>query len=119
MFAKKSLVAILVIALMVFVGYPTKASDDTEVIDSNWHEAGYPSADYDLMDNAYKSVADSWFAVTGLFGGIVGGGSDDFEDAPRMESPAPTLREPQPQVRYEYIPRHTTGYPKWVRRPAE
>jgi hypothetical protein len=95
MFTKKNLISILVIALLVAVGYPARA-DDT-----------------DLLDNAYKTVTGTWDGLSDFVGGILGGQSDDFESAPRMESP-----KPKPQAEYRYVPRHTTGYPKWIRQPA-
>ena len=114
MFAKRNLIAILVIALLIFVGYPAKADFAAEGLGGKWYEDDYTAADSDLMDNAYKAVADTWLAMTGMVGGIIGGGSDDFEDAPRMESP-----EPKQQFQYRYVPRHTTGYPKWIREPVK
>jgi hypothetical protein len=116
MFVKRNLVAIFTVTLMLFAGQQAIGYSDTEVIDYTWYEDDYSAADNDLLGDAYKGVADTWNAISDMFSGVA---SDIFEDSPRMESPAPILREPQPQVHYEYIPRHTSGYPKWVRRPAK
>ena len=126
MFTKKSLVAIMAVALLLFVGSPAIAIDDTEVIDYTWYEDDSPSADFDLLGSAYKTIEGAWLGMTGLIGGVIGGQSDDFQDQPRMESPAPILtepRSPEPKLdvhyQYEYVPRHTSGYPKWIRRPIK
>jgi hypothetical protein len=119
MFVKRNLVSILVIALLIFVGYPAKAISDTEVIDYTWYEDDYSSGRNDLLDNTYKGIAGIWNGLSDMFNSTVNDVSAVFEDAPRMESPAPIVREPHPQVYYEYVPRHTTGYPKWVRRPVK
>ena len=116
MFTKNNLVAILAIALLSFVVYPARADFAAEGLGGKWYQDDYKSGDVNIMDNAYKTVADTWIAMSDFFGGVT---KDIFEDAPRMESPAPIVREQHPQVYYEYIPRHTTGYPKWVRRPAK
>ena len=116
MFAKRNLVAILTVTLTLFAGQQVIGYSDIEVIDYTWYEDEYSAGDRNLLDGAYKSVAGTWNAMSDFFGGVT---KDIFEDAPRMESPAPIVREQHPQVYYEYIPRHTTGYPKWVRRPAK
>jgi hypothetical protein len=120
MFMKRNLVAIFTVTLMLFAGQQAIGYSDTEVIDYTWYEDDYPAADNDLLGGAYKATANIWNGLSDMFNSTVNDVSGVFEDSPRMESPAPKpLRDPQPQVHYEYIPRHTTGYPKWVRRPAK
>jgi len=114
MFTKNNLVAILAIALLSFVVYPARADFAAEGLGGKWYQDDYKSGDVNIMDNAYKTVADTWIAMSGLAGGIISSGSDVFESAPRMESP-----QPKQQTQYRYVPRHTTGYPKWVRVPAK
>jgi hypothetical protein len=126
MFAKKNLIAVLTIAMMIFAGSQASGYSDTEVIDYTWYEDDYPAGDFDLLGSAYKTIEGTWLAMTGLIGDVIGDQSDDFEDAPRMESPEPILTEPKSpepkldvQYQYEYVPRHTSGYPKWIRRPIK
>ena len=114
MFTKKSLISIIVIALLVAVGYPAKADFAAEGLDQKWYDDDNKSGDSDLLDNAYKTVADTWQGLSDFAGNLLGSATDTFESLPSMESP-----EPKQQTEYRYVPRHTTGYPKWIRVPAE
>ena len=101
---------------------------NAEVIDYTWYEDDDSSAAarrIDVLDNAYKGSTNTWNAASNFIIDLMGGKTDDFESAPRMESPAPpqgsSTSAPRLDVsyQYEYVTMPGVGYPKWVRRPIK
>jgi hypothetical protein len=97
--------------LMVFAFSTVRADeyiDDASDYDWNENPIGKVT-EVRFMDGVYTTVASGWNAVTGFFGAIVGNTVETVSE-PFAQSTSPKAKS---EIEYKYVPRDSSGNPKW------
>jgi len=104
-----ALLMLFAIPAVAFEGYIDDASS------YDWNQNPIAKAtEFKFMDGVYITIANGWKAATGFLGDVVDTAMDvtkNTNDQMPLAQSAPP--QAQKEIRYEYVPRNTTGYPKW------
>jgi hypothetical protein len=96
--------------LMVFAFSTVRAEEYIEnASDYDWDAEPVQAGKGEFMDGVYITAANGWNAVTGFFGAIVGNTVDTVSE-PFAQSASPKAKS---DIEYKYVPRDSSGNPKW------
>ena len=96
--------------LMVFAFSTVRAEEYIEdARDYDWDAETVHAGEGTLVDGVFSTITNSWDAVTGFFGAIVGNTVDTVSE-PFAQSEPPKVKS---DIEYKYVPRHSSGNPRW------
>ena len=96
--------------LMLFAFSTAEARDYIEdASDYDWDAESVQTSEGTLVDGVFSTITNSWDAVTGFFGAIMGNTVDTVSQ-PFAQSTPPKSKS---NIEYKYVPRHSSGNPKW------
>ena len=109
---KKRFLATIMAILMIFAFSTARSAEYIEnASDYDWDEEPVQAGEGTFVGGVYSAVTGSWNAVTGFFGAVMGKTVDTIT-RPLAQSTPPKV---QSDVKYDYVPRHSSGNPKWRR----
>jgi hypothetical protein len=96
--------------LMVFAFSTVRANEYIDdASDYDWDAEPVQAGEGTLVNGVFSTVTGSWDAVTGFFGAIMGNTVDTVSQ-PFAQSTPP---KSESNIEYKYVPRHSSGNPKW------